>query len=134
MAIVTSCICTGTMASGTGTTTGLTMIGMPTILPLFSQLFSFLSHYVLGEFCFVSCPFQPPSILPTSSSGAERAIYFLSSSDFVSHKIISKIFTVSVFLIASRTYGCFSSRFRNPASEIDSIISINKISIRSPSE
>src|SRR3989344_5987619 len=31
-----------------------------------------------GEFCFCSCPAQPPSILPMSSSWVERAIYFLS--------------------------------------------------------
>ena len=30
-----------------------------------------------AEFCLVSCPFQPPSILPISSSGIESAPYFL---------------------------------------------------------
>ncbi len=32
-----------------------------------------------AEFCFVNCPFHPPSIFPTSSSGVERAIYFFVS-------------------------------------------------------
>ena len=46
----------------------LTMTSMVTTLRVFLQLSSFLLHLV-GEFCFVSCPFQPPSILPTSSIG-----------------------------------------------------------------
>ena len=28
------------------------------------------------EFCLVSCPFQPPSILPTSSRGREYCVFF----------------------------------------------------------
>jgi hypothetical protein len=56
-----------------------------------------------GEFCLVSCPFQPPSILPTSSISTDRAIYFLLSSDLVSHNTISRILRVSTFRIARRT-------------------------------
>ncbi len=59
-------------------------------------------HHV-GEFCFVSCPFQPPSIFPISSSGSDSARYFLLSIDFVSQTIIKRIFIVSSFLIAKRT-------------------------------
>lgn len=87
-----------------------------------------------GEFCFVSCPFQPPNILPISSIFSDNTIYFLSSIDLVSHKTIKSTFNVSVFLIASRTHGCFSSRDRNVAIEIASITSINKLSIFNPSE
>jgi hypothetical protein len=60
---------------------------------------SFLS-YTLGEFCFVSCPFHPPSIFPISSKGAESAIYFALSNDFASQRIINSIFEVSIFRIA----------------------------------
>lgn len=59
--------------------------------------------YLVGEFCFVSCPFHPPSILPISANFSDKAIYFLVSSDLVSQRIISSIFAVSSFLIASRT-------------------------------
>jgi len=38
----------------------------------------FSPGFAPGEFCFISCPCQPPSILPTSSSFTEREIYFLS--------------------------------------------------------
>ncbi len=56
---------------------------------------------VLGEFCLMICPCQPPSILPTSSNGAERAMNFLSSSDFVSQRINSSTFAVSSLRLAS---------------------------------
>src|SRR3989344_3026475 len=85
-----------------------------------------------GEFCFCSCPAQPPSILPMSSSWIERAIYFLSRNDFVSHKIISNSKSVFSFRIATATNGSFLSRGKNSAPEIASIISINKVSILSP--
>jgi hypothetical protein len=94
-----------------------------------SQISSFLSLYLMGELCFVSCPFHPPSILPASSSFTDSAMYFLSSRDFVSHSTINSIRSVSIFLIASRTYGCFSSRERKLAAEIASINSIDNISI-----
>src|SRR3989338_8384433 len=55
------------------------------------------------EFCFCNCPFHPPSILPTSSSFIERATYFLLSRDFVSHRIITSIFSASILRAASRT-------------------------------
>ena len=68
-----------------------------------SQLSSFLSLYFAREFCFVSCPFQPPSILPASSIFTDKAIYFLSSTDFVSQRIRRNNRNVSAFLIASLT-------------------------------
>lgn len=100
---------------------------------LASQLSSYSPNY-LGEFCFVSCPFQPPSILPISSIFLEREIYFFVSNDFVSHKIIKNIFKVSVFLIASLTQGCFSRGDKKLAIAIASIISENNLSIFKPRE
>jgi|GEM_PF-475073 len=62
----------------------------------------FVSPPYLGEeFCFNSCPLQPPSILPISAIFSESEIYFLLSSDFVSQRIRKKTFIVSVFLMAS---------------------------------
>jgi len=58
--------------------------------------------------CFIF-PYQPPRFLPHSSSFSERAIYFLSSMDFVSHNTESKTFIVSILRIASRIHGIFSS-------------------------
>jgi len=91
------------------------------------------SLYILsGEFCFVSCPFHPPSIFPISLTFSERAMYFLLSKDLVSHNIIRNIFNVSVFLIANFTYGCFSSRRKKLAIARASIISVSKIFIFCP--
>ena len=39
-----------------------------------------------GEFCFTSWLCRPPSILPASVKGKESAVYFLLSSDFISHE------------------------------------------------
>ena len=52
------------------------------------------------EFCFCSCPCQPPSIFPIASKWTDRAIYFLSRKDFVSHKIISNRVNVLSLRIA----------------------------------
>ena len=86
-----------------------------------------------AEFCLVSCPFHPPSILPTSSSGSESAAYFFVSSDFVSQSTRSNTFSVSSLRMASRTHGCFSSLERNVAETIASIASMNRVSILPPS-
>ena len=83
---------------------------------------------------FVSWPFQPPSIFPISSTTSESAIYFLVSSDFASHKIMSSILIVSTFLAASRTYGSFSARERKAAADVASMVSINSSSILAPRE
>lgn len=90
---------------------------------------SHFSPAFAGEFCFTSCPFQPPSIFPISSKCRDRTIYFLLSSDFVSHKTISKTFNVSNFLMATDTYERFSSFGRKLAIDIDSIISTKRVSI-----
>ena len=56
-----------------------------------------------GEFRFESCPFQPPSIRPTSSIRSDSAMYFLSSIDFVSQRTIRRILSVSAFRMQTRT-------------------------------
>ena len=90
------------------------------------------SPALVGEFCFWSCPCQPPSIFPTSSSGTESAMYRLSRRDFVSHRIKSRTLSVSSFRIARRTHGIFSLRGRNAAPETASIISIKRASTLAP--
>lgn len=57
----------------------------------------FISPPYLGEFCFVSWPFHPPSILPMSSSDADNALYFLLSSVLVSQSTIKSILSASSF-------------------------------------
>lgn len=89
---------------------------------------------VLFSCCLVNCPFHPPSIFPISSILSDKAMYFLSSNDFVSHSIIRSILTVSIFLMANRTYGCFSAGERKLAIETASILSTNKLSTRKPRE
>jgi len=61
------------------------------------QLSLFLSYF-LGEFCFISCPCQPPSILPTSSIFRERAMYFLSLRDLFPITAL-EIFSVYLFFL-----------------------------------
>ena len=63
-----------------------------------------------GEFCFFSWPLHPPSILPISSIGRDKAIYFLSSIECVSQRIMRRTRRVSSLRIAVRTNGNFSSR------------------------
>ena len=87
-----------------------------------------------GEFCFDNCPFQPPSILPISSIFSDRVMYFLLSKVFASHRTINSPFNVSVFRMASRTHGCFSSRDKKVAIAIASMISIKIVSIFCPRE
>lgn len=57
----------------------------------------FVSPPYLGEFCFTNLPFQPPNILPISSSGADKAAYFLLSKLLVSQSTIKSIFSASSF-------------------------------------
>ena len=92
-----------------------------------SQLSSFSPY--LGEFCFVTFPYQPPSILPILSNFSERAIYFLLSKLLISQRTISKIFNVSNFRIARRIYDAFSSCLRKLAKETISTTSIKYLSI-----
>ena len=105
---------TATRTSSTSNTMmmagGSTRIGAtPTILWNPDNRFVFVLRHSLrfsphrGEFCFWSCPFHPPSMRPISSVFSESAIYFLLSSDFVSHSTIRSSVSVSIFLMASRT-------------------------------
>ncbi len=126
---------TTTSVGSTATTATLTTSGMPSAVS--SSRPRNLLHFSLpfgGEFCFESCPLQPPSIFPISVVLNESAMYFLSSRDLVSHKIIKSIFKVSVFRIAKATQGLFSSRDKKLAIAIPSMISTNKLSILNPSE
>ena len=100
----------------------------------FGNSFHFSLAFVAGEFCFASCPLQPQSIFPISSTLRDKATYFLLSIDFASHKTIKSILSVSVFLIASRTHGSFSSLDKKVAMEIASMTSTNKVSIFCPRE
>ena len=119
------------VAGSTRTTTILATGGIVTTgsrLPSRNSLH--FSPAFAGEFCFVSCPFQPPSIFPASFNFMERAIYFLSSRDFVSQSTRRSMRRLSAFLIARRTYGCFSAGERKLAADIASIISTNSVSMR----
>lgn len=80
------------------------------------------------------CPYQPPSIFPASSIPDDSVRYFLSSIEPVSHKIISNTFAVSVFRVARRIHGNFSSFDRNIAVTEASMASMNSLSMRLPSE
>jgi len=63
------------------------------------------SHFSFAcarEFCFSTCPIQPPSIRPISSNLVEIIMYFLVSIDFVSHKINKSSLSASSFRIARR--------------------------------
>ena len=98
-----------------------------------SNPFHFSPVVRFGEFCFTSCPFHPPSIRPTSSIFSDKAMYFLLSRDFVSHSTSRRIFAVSSFLIANFTYGSFSVWQVKLATQMDSMQSMNRPSIRRPS-
>lgn len=104
--------------------------------PSSSYSLHFFSAYFLAEFCFKFCNWlcQPPSILPTSFSFSERRIYFLSSIDFVSQRIIRNILSVSVFLIANLIQGNFSCSCKNPDVVVASIASTKRLSIFCPKE
>ena len=64
----------------------------------------------LSGVCFISCPLQPPSIFPTSSTLVERKIYFLLSNDLVSQRIIKNTLAVSIFLKSIANKRQFFSR------------------------
>jgi hypothetical protein len=94
----------------------------------------FSPDFPLGEFCFTICPHHPPSILPISSNLRDRAIYFLLSNDFVSHKIMRKTLIVSTFRMAHCTYGSFFSRGKKLAWDTASMLATNKSSTLLPKE
>jgi len=132
MASCTFVTSTGTAAGGTGTTTGSTTTSTATTRPRCATHFISLPAPWLEEFCLTSWPYQPPAIRPISSSGTDKAIYFLLSSAFVSQRIESRIFRVSSLRIAARTNGIFSSRGRKAAVASISIVSTNRSSILRP--
>ena len=72
------------------------------------QLFLFLLDYRVGEFCFMTCPCHPPSILPIASSFSDTAAYLAVSRLFISHAICKKIFAISSLRIALWIYAPFS--------------------------
>ena len=86
------------------------------------------------EFCFRICPIHPPSIFPASSRISESAIYCLISSDFTSQRTMSRILSVSSLRIARRIHGSFSSRGKNTACAVASMLSMSKVSILLPNE
>ncbi len=123
-----------TVNGSTRTTTSRTRTGTTTTVSRSSSRKSL--HFSFGfmprEFCFVIWPFQPPSILPISSILIDSELYFLSSSELFSHRIMSKIFTVSTFRIANFICVCFSSGVRKIAAATASIISTQRLSMRWP--
>ncbi len=129
----TSRISTRTAARLSSTGTGWTTTGMATTRLSVTQLAHF-SSALAGEFCLVSCPLQPPKFLPISSRLTDNAIYFLSSSDFVSQRIMSSTLSASSLRMARRTYGCFSWGDKKLAAAMASIASTNNESMRKPNE
>jgi len=102
------------MTSATWMSTATTTIGMITgglwafatiliSLPINRWESFVLAYEALAEEAFASCPFQPPSILPTSFNLMDKARYFLSFKDFVSQRINKNILAVSSFWIALLT-------------------------------
>src|SRR3989344_4944469 len=90
------------------------------------------SSALAWEFCLLSCPLHPPSILPVSSTFMERTEYFLVLRDLLSHITIKSNLSVSNLRIASRTYGILSACGKNAAAAVASIISKNSLSMFSP--
>ncbi len=139
MATSTSATSTGTVMHGTGATTGSTTTSMTTTRPLAPETLFISLSLCAGEFYFFCIalliwPLHPPNIFPTSSILIDKSIYFFSSSDLISHKILSITFTVSIFRIANLTHGNFSSFCKKVAIETASTASTNKESIFTPNE
>ena len=102
-----SCTSIGTTATASSTSSMWTGSGMTIGL---SSTNVFFSRYA-GVFC-ESCFNQPPSIFPISSSGAERASYFLLSRNFCSHASCRKNLMKSSLAITCFTKMIFSPRSR----------------------
>ncbi len=97
-----------------------------------AQLISFSNTPYLGSVCFSTCPNHPPNIRPISSNLSEIVTYFFVSIDLDSNRIKSSSLRVSNLRIARRRYGDLSFFGKNVAAETASIISIHKVSIRTP--
>lgn len=74
------------------------------------RYYLWFSHSILGwEFLFINCRFQPPSILPISSSCSLKWTYFLLSRAVTSHANCKSNFNRSTFEIVFPTSESFSS-------------------------
>lgn len=136
MATRTGSMPIATMMAGGSTRIGLTWTTSGTTTVPSSGLSCNSPHFSLasaGEFCFMSCPCHPPSILPASESGSDKAIYFLLSRALVSHETSKKNFSESRDMIAFFTNGCFSCFCRKLATNILSIVWRKYLSMVSPS-
>ncbi len=135
----TSSTRTTTASSGTTTTTG------PTTMWTATTASSPATHWLCGLRCaFPFCVWvraescstlfnQPPSIFPISLNFSESSAYCLCPRSPVSQRIIKKNFSVSNLVFAFCSAGSFCSFLRYCAININSIVSINKESIFSPS-
>ncbi len=90
--------------------------------------FHFSPGFLSGEFCFMSCPCQPPSCLPAEVKGSDKAIYFLVSNALISHSIYARNFKTSREIMDFLTKGCFSCFSRKLATRILSIVCIKYLS------
>ncbi|TSC78180.1 MAG: hypothetical protein G01um101433_376 [Parcubacteria group bacterium Gr01-1014_33] len=75
---------------------------------------------------------HPPSILPISCKGSERAAYFLLSSSFNSHAIWRKNLSKSNLPLVLRSTGNFCDRGRELAINKSSSVSKNSVSTFAP--
>ena len=109
----------------------LTTSGMTTVrsFGLSRNSFHFSPDFLSGEFCFTICPCHPPSCLPATDSGSDKAVYFLISNALISQSIYKRNFRVSSEIIAFLTNGCFSCFSRKLATKILSIVWIKYLSI-----
>ena len=90
--------------------------------------FHFSLDFRSGEFCFISCPCQPPSCLPAIASGSDNAVYFLVSNALISQSIYKRNFNVSSEIMAFLTNGCFSCFSKKLATKMLSIVCIKYLS------
>lgn len=96
------------------------------------RLFSYSS--LLGGSFFYKLFLQPPSILPTSTNGAERPANFLLSIALSSQAIRRNNLSVSSLMLAFSTMGSLCSLAAKPAVWINSISAIKSSLIFSPKE
>ena len=106
--------------------------GVPKLSSFLAPQFRGAEFYLFSACRWTSCPCQPPSILPISSTGPESAAYFLLSNDLLSHRTSNRSFIVSNLLMVLRRYGSFSVFGKNAAAEIFSITSTNNTSTFAP--
>lgn len=93
------------------------------------NFFHFSPDFLSGEFCFISCPCQPPSCFPATISGSDKVVYFLVSNALISQSIYKRNFKVSNEIMAFLMNGCFSCFSKKLAIRIFSIIWIKYLSM-----